>query len=214
MYGSLMRQRFKRVIHGSRIYDWINGIRNWQEWRLWRRGRVNHIPHYVKRDILRRYARMHRLGSFVETGTYFGDMVDALKGEFEQIQSIELNDFLFERAKRRFMSYSHVRILHGDSASMLPLALASVKQSTLFWLDAHYSGGITACGDQHSPILLELDHIFHHPIRGHVIVIDDARLFGTDSAYPTLEQLQQFIDAQSTPRKLEVMDDAIRIYEA
>ena len=208
-----MRQQFKRILHGSIIYDWINGIRNRQEWWLWRRGRLNHIPHYLKRDILRHYARRYRLGSFVETGTYFGEMVNALKGEFEQIQSIELNEFLFERAKRRFMNYSHIRILHGNSASMLPLALASVKQPTLFWLDAHYSGGITACGDQHSPIFQELGHIFHHPIRGHVIVIDDARLFGTDAAYPTLEQLQHFIDARSTPRKLEVIDDAIRIYE-
>ncbi|MGZ8383004.1 MAG: hypothetical protein ACXW4A_10160 [Nitrospira sp.] len=209
-----MRQRFKRILHDSLIYDSINRIRNWQEWWLWRRGRLNHIPHYLKRDILRHYARMYRLGSFVETGTYFGEMVNALRGEFEQIQSIELDDFLFERAKRRFRNCSHIRILHGNSASMLPLALASVDQPTLFWLDAHYSGGITACGDQHSPILLELDHIFHHPIRGHVIVIDDARLFGTDLGYPTLEQVQHFIDAQSTPRKLEVMDDAIRIYEA
>ena len=208
-----MRQQLKRILHGSVIYDWINGIRNRQEWWLWRRGRLNHVPHYLKRDILRHYARRYRLRSFVETGTYFGEMVNALKGEFEQIQSIELNEFLFERAKRRFMNYSHIRILHGNSASMLPLALASVKQPTLFWLDAHYSGGITACGDQHSPIFLELHHIFHHPIRGHVIVIDDARLFGTDSAYPTLEQLRDYIVAQSTPRKLEVIDDAIRIYE-
>ncbi|MBX3328794.1 MAG: hypothetical protein KF722_00220 [Nitrospira sp.] len=208
-----MRQRFKKILHDSIVYDWINGIRKRQEWWLWRRGRLNHIPHYLKRDILRRYARTYGLRSFVETGTYFGEMVDALKGEFEQIQSIELNDFLFERAKRRFMSYSHIRILHGNSASMLPLALSSVDRPTLFWLDAHYSGGITARGDQQSPILLELDHIFHHPIRGHVIVIDDARLFGTDVAYPTLEQLQHFIDAQSCSRKLEVIDDAIRIYE-
>lgn len=208
-----MRQRFKRILHDSIIYDWINRIRNRQEWWLWRRGRLNHIPHYLKRDILRHYARMYQLRSFVETGTYFGEMVNALKGEFEQIQSIELDNFLFERAKRRFMSCSHVRILHGNSASMLPLALSSVDRPTLFWLDAHYSGGITACGDQQSPILLELDHIFHHPIRGHVIVVDDARLFGTDVAYPTLEQLQHFIDAQSTPRKLEVIDDAIRICE-
>lgn len=208
-----MKQRLKRILHDSIIYDWINGIRNRQEWRRWRRGRLNHIPHYVKRDILRHYARMYRLGSFVETGTYFGDMVHALKGEFEQIQSIELDDFLFERAKRRFMSYPHISILHGNSGSMLPRALASVDRQTLFWLDAHYSGGITACGDLHSPILLELEHIFHHPIRGHVIVIDDARLFGPDSAYPTLEQLQHFIERQSPARKLEVMDDTIRIFE-
>src|SRR5690349_18682590 len=199
-----MRQRVKRILQDSLLYDWINRIRNQQEWWLWRRGQFNHIPHYVKRDILRHYARMYRLESFVETGTYFGDMVDALKREFEQIQSIELDDFLFERATRRFMRYSHIRILHGNSASMLPLALASVDRPTLFWLDAHYSGGITACGGQHAPILLELDHIFHHPIRGHVIVIDDARLFGTDSAYPTLEQLRDYIHAQSHPRKLEV----------
>ncbi len=157
---------------------------------------------------------MYQLGSFIETGTYFGDMVDALKGEFEQVQSIELDHFLFERAQRRFRSYSHVRILHGDSASLLPLALATVNRPTLLWLDAHYSGGITACGDQQSPILVELDHIFRHPIRGHVIVIDDARLFGTDSAYPTLQQLQEYIDEQSPLRKLEVRDDTIRICES
>lgn len=209
-----MRQRVKRILQDSLIYDWINRIRNWQEWWLWQRGRLNHIPHYLKQDILRQSARTHRLGSFVETGTYFGDMVDALKGEFEKIQSIELDDFLFERAKRRFMNYPHIRMLHGDSASMLPLALASVDRPALFWLDAHYSGGITACSDQHSPILLELDHIFRHPIRGHVIIIDDARLFGTDSAYPSLEQLRDYIDAQSTPRKLDVRDDTIRICES
>jgi hypothetical protein len=208
-----MKQGFKRILHDSFLYDWINAVNNRREWCLWRRGRLNHVPHYLKRDILLRYAHAHQLGSFVETGTYFGDMVHALKGEFEQIQSIELDDFLFERAKRRFMRYPHIRILHGDSASMLPLALVSVDRPTLFWLDAHYSGGITACGGRHAPILLELDHIFHHPIRGHVIVIDDARLFGTDSAYPTLEQLREYIDAQSPSRKFEVVDDAIRIVE-
>jgi hypothetical protein len=209
-----MSRRFKRILHDSSMYDWINRIRNRQQWWLWRRGLSQHIPHYVKRDMLRHYAKMYRLRSLVETGTYFGEMVDALKGEFEQIQSIELDDYLFERARRRFANYSHIRILHGNSGSMLPLALASVDQPTLFWLDAHYSGGITARGDQLSPILNELDHIFRHPIRGHVIVVDDARLFGTDSAYPTVEQLQGFIERQSPPRKLEVMDDAIRICEA
>lgn len=209
-----MREHAKRALQGSLVYDWINRVRNWHEWRLWRRGRLTHTPHYLKRDILRAYARMYQLGSFIETGTYFGDMVDALKGEFEQVQSIELDHFLFERAQRRFRSYSHVRILHGDSASLLPLALATVNRPTLLWLDAHYSGGITACGDQQSPILVELDHIFRHPIRGHVIVIDDARLFGTDSAYPTLQQLQEYIDEQSPLRKLEVRDDTIRICES
>lgn len=209
-----MSRRFKRILHDSSMYDWINRIRNRQQWWLWRRGLSQHIPHYVKRDMLRHYAKMYRLRSLVETGTYFGEMVDALKGEFEQIQSIELDDYLFERARRRFANYSHIRILHGNSGSMLPLALASVDQPTLFWLDAHYSGGITARGDQLSPILNELHHIFRHPIRGHVIVVDDARLFGTDSAYPTVEQLQGFIERQSPPRKLEVMDDAIRICEA
>jgi len=57
----------------------------------------------------------------------------------------------------------------------------------LFWLDGHYSGEGTACGDQVSPILQELDLIKAHPRRDHCILIDDSRLFTGVDGYPTLK---------------------------
>ena len=203
----------KKSIQSSPVYDWVNKYRNWREWVSWSKGNHERVPHRVKRDVLRTFGRHFDLQSFVETGTFFGDMVDALKDDFQQIQSIELDEFLSSRAMRRFARHSHISILRGDSAEMLPLALKAVQSPTLFWLDAHYSGGITACGKQVSPIVEELEHIFNHPIRGHVIVIDDAQLFGTDPGYPTLDQLREFASSKSPQRKMEVDGDSIRIYE-
>jgi hypothetical protein len=51
-----------------------------------------------------------------------------------------------------------------------------------------------------------------NPIRGHVI--DDARLFGADSGYPTFDQLWEFVSSKNPHSKMEVAGDAIRIYEA
>ena len=203
----------KRLIQSSPVYDLVNKCRNWWEWVSWRRGNHGRVPHRVKRDVLKSLGRRFELQSFVETGTFFGDMVDALKNDFQHIQSIELDEFLSSRAMRRFARHSHISILRGDSAEMLPLALKAVQSPTLFWLDAHFSGGITACGKQVSPIVEELDHIFKHPIRGHVIVIDDARLFGTDPGYPTLNQLREFVSSNGSRWKIEVANDAIHIHE-
>lgn len=205
---------FKRWLHASPVYDWINKFRHWYEWRRWQQGQFDHAPHYLKRNMLRTYARQYGLRSFVETGTFFGEMVDALKNEFVRIQSIELDEFLYERARKRFSRYPHISILHGNSGAKLPVALAAIEGPTLFWLDAHYSGGITALGEEVSPILRELGHIFQSPISGHMVVIDDARLFGTDPGYPVLDQLREFVSSKSPNWKMEVTNDVIRIYEA
>jgi hypothetical protein len=163
--------------------------------------------------MLRAYARQYGLRSFVETGTFFGEMVDALKNEFVRIQSIELDEFLYERARKRFLRYPHISILHGDSGAKLPVALAAIEGPTLFWLDAHHSGGITALGDEVSPILRELGHIFQSPINGHMVIIDDARLFGTDPGYPTLDKLRGFVSLKGPHWTVDLTNDVIRIHE-
>jgi hypothetical protein len=111
-------------------------------------------------------------------------MVEAQRGHFNTIVTIELGDQLYKAAVCRFAAYRQVRLLHGDSGKMLPEALRLIEGPTLYWLDAHYSKGITARGDKETPVLQELSIIADRAQAGDVILIDDARHFGLHPGYP------------------------------
>ena len=95
---------------------------------------------------------------------------------------------------------------------VLPSLLTLIREPCLFWLDAHYSEGITVKSDLNTPILEELKHIFAHTIRGHVILIDDARCFTGREDYPTGEELKLFVAKKRPGWIFEVKDDIIRIH--
>jgi len=80
-----------------------------------------------------------------------------------------------------------------------------------FWGVLYYSAGETAKGDKDTPIYEELTHIFNSKQRGHVVIIDDARCFGTHPAYPSIDELGKFIMANSPNVKIDVENDSIRI---
>jgi hypothetical protein len=84
----------------------------------------------------------------------------------------------------------------------------------LFWLDGHYSGGYTARGEEDTPIYKELSCILEAPEKGHVVIIDDARCFGNDPAYPTIEALKKYIKTKRSDLIIEVNGDSIRITPA
>lgn len=176
-------------------------------------GRPAPPPHVVKQRVLRQYARDHGLRVLVETGTYLGDMVHAMKPHFDRVYSIELSDELHEQARRRFAGDDHVTLLRGDSGVVIRQIVAQLRQPALFWLDGHYSGGNTASGARGTPVLEELGHILDAPDLGHVVVIDDARLFGTDPAYPTILALEAFVLARRRCI-VTVADDSIRVVPA
>jgi hypothetical protein len=125
----------------------------------------------------------------IETGTYMGDTVATLRGHARSIHSIELGKDLYEKARRRFADCSDVTLWHGDSAAVLPQVLRHVDARSVFWLDGHYSAGITARGPQDTPILEELSHILAADIPPYVIAIDDARCFNGTDGYPCLNEL-------------------------
>jgi len=150
-------------------------------------------PHIVKEKIIKHYASKFGVKLFIETGTYMGEMIDALLNVFSKIVSIELDAQLANRAKLRYRDYPHVTILEGDSGKVLPEILPAIKEPCLFWLDAHYSGEGTAKGDLETPILRELACIMNHPYQNHVVLIDDASAFGTNSHYPSLDAFQRLI---------------------
>ena len=95
----------------------------------------------------------------VETGTYVGEMVDAMKDSFEKIYSIELGVELARNAQEKFSAYSHIHIIQGDSGQVLKTLASQIRQPALFWLDGHYSAGITAKGAKDTPVCEELQYI-------------------------------------------------------
>jgi len=211
-----MKQLLKKIIKKTPLYtplqNWISARRQKTELIKWERnGKPVPPPHIVKQQTIRSFAEKYELKILIETGTLFGDMVEAMKGNFSQIYSIELSEELYEKAKKRFNGDGNVRIIHGDSGVELGELVTMIKDPALFWLDGHYSAGVTAKGDKDTPIYEELTHIFNTPNRGHVIIIDDARCFGTDPAYPSIEELSNFIRTKRPDADIEVENDSIRI---
>ncbi|MDG1893472.1 MAG: hypothetical protein P8J37_01050 [Fuerstiella sp.] len=209
-------KQLNRIIQKFPFY---HRLRNWavkrrQETKLieWERnGRPVPPPHIVKQRALREHGSKYGLKILCETGTYRGDMVEAMMHDFDQIFSIELSQELFERAKSRFDGQDKVILIQGDSGVELKGVVDRIDQPALFWLDGHYSAGTTARGDLDTPIFEELRHVLDSPIRGNVIVIDDARCFGTDPGYPTIEALSDFVKSRRPESELAVAGDSIRI---
>ncbi len=180
------------------------------EWE--RRGRPVPPPHLVKQRVVKCYGKEFSLHTLVETGTYLGEMVNATKSSFSRIVSIELGDDLWEKAQEMFSGYAHVSIIHGDSGLVLQEVLSGIEEPCLFWLDAHNSGGITATGKLETPIVQELRHILNHPVNGHVILIDDARLFVGRDGFPGLADLRNLVALKHPDWIFVVQDDIIRAH--
>jgi hypothetical protein len=178
------------------------------QWRL--RGRPAPPPHIVKQAILLRHQKHRRFRTFVETGTFTGEMVAAMRPYFERLISIEMAPAIHDAAVRRFAGDERVQLWLGDSGSILPRVLAALEHPALVWLDGHYMGSGTARADLDSPVQAELTSLLRHAIRGHLVLIDDARLFTGKDGYPTLEALRAWIERERPGTRVEVEADIIR----
>ena len=166
-------------------------------------------PHVFKQNTIFEYQKKSGFDTLVETGTYYGDMVEAQKSFFKKIYSIELSNKLYQMAKKRFKSNVNVEIVQGDSGKMLSVIVNKLTKPAIFWLDGHYSAGITAKGDKECPIFEELDAIFKGEIKNHILLIDDARCFVGQGDYPTFDELSKFIQDRNPGYKLEIKKDIL-----
>jgi hypothetical protein len=184
-------------------------IKHLKEWE--QNGRKGSPPHIIKEKVLKEYAKKFNLKTLVETGTYYGDMINALKEDFGKIYTVELDEFLFKTAKKRFAASNHIEVIHGDSGEKIKEIIQKINRPTLFWLDGHASGGETAKGEKDTPIYEELNVILKSKNLNHVIIIDDARCFGNEPDYPTLDELKKFIFSKRDNLEITVEFDSIRI---
>jgi hypothetical protein len=147
------------------------------------------LPGEIKRTFVRNAAGVLQYPIFVETGTYTGEMARFASGHFRQVHSIELDASLADAARKYCSDRANVTIHQGDSGALLGEILPTVREPAIMWLDAHYSGGKTARGECDTPVLQELQAISNYPLRPVAVFIDDARVFGMDDAYPSLESV-------------------------
>jgi hypothetical protein len=150
-------------------------------------------PHFVKQEVLLRNGLRDAI--WIETGTFMGDTTSVLSKVATMVYSIEPEPTLFSKAEQKFRNTRNVKIISGLSEEVLPKLLPTLSGDVCFWLDGHYSSGITFKGPQETPILDELDIIGRNVAKmGKVLVlVDDIRLFDPRnpefSAYPSIDFL-------------------------
>lgn len=170
------------------------------------------LPAMVKRKTVARYGKDYHCNVLIETGTYLGEMIEYQAKNFEKIFSIEIADALYKFSSKRLKRYKNIIIKKGDSSVVLGEIIRQLSETdkVLFWLDGHYSGGVTGRGEKNCPIYEELSAIFQrkHPC---VILIDDARCFNGTGGYPTLEDLKSYIIREEPNSEIEVIGDIIKV---
>lgn len=210
----MSRYKYERVPVIGPVQSWLRERRAERAARRWRReGSQGTPPHLIKRQAVLKYAERFDCELLVETGTFMGDMVEAMRPHFERVYTVELSDELYRLAVARFRDCENVELIHGDSGKELPKLLPKLQGRTLFWLDGHFSAGATAKGEKETPISEELDSLLPRLATGDVLLIDDARLFGVDPDYPSLDTVRSWIVARAPQATMTIEDDIIRVVD-
>jgi len=131
---------------------------------------------------------LHRV--FIETGSMGGDGIQqALDEGFQVVYSIEILPEWYNHCVERFKDNPNVHLILGDSGVALEGLLKTIDEPVTFWLDGHK-------GAESTPLLKELEAIKNHPIKNHIILIDDLRDwkmkyhgFNTGSLIPILKEI-------------------------
>jgi hypothetical protein len=128
---------------------------------------------------------------FIETGCWKGDGVEkALLSGFEQVYTCDINPDFISEAKEKFKGKNVIAEVE-ESQVFLEKVLSKIDEKVMIFLDAHFmpfdetrqdlgfgpisvKEGIDPC-----PLMKELEIIKNHPIKDHVILIDDFQCFET-----------------------------------
>ena len=182
-------------------------------------------------------ALQNKITTCIETGTYYGNTTIALAkaGYCKEVVTIELSKELSTLAKVKFSKEiengnidkeSRIVLIQGDSAAVFQTNEYFQNENdkfkkALWFLDGHYSAGVTARGKKDSPIIEELKYILDpHRINYHksemdIIVIDDARQFhggrfSTGEVYPEMQEILELI-CELDPKNIfiDLQDDMI-----
>jgi len=163
--------------------------RDKRECDLWvKRGCLGNAPQFVKQSIFIRYGIPN--ATWVETGTYLGTTTNFLEKNFGNVYTVEPSIELHANATKRFLG-RNIEVINGLSETVFPELIPKLSGNCNFWLDGHYSGGVTFEGESHCPIPQEFDAIEANleNFDKVAILVDDIRLFipPMEPDYPSID---------------------------
>jgi hypothetical protein len=201
---------FRRLLQRTPMYGAYKALGHYPDYWYWiLRGRPSRSPHLLKQKVVREYGEQFGLRTLVETGTYYGEMVAAMKRRFDRIYSIEFAPELAERAQRKFAGEPHIKIFCGNSRVILPDVLAQFNAPALFWLD----GGYFMWGGKESDqqrLSAELEMILSHRFP-HIVLLDDARGLTGRNGIPSVSDIKAHVEGKFPNRQVRVEYDILRV---
>ena len=179
----------------QRVFNY--SIVNMQGFKDWRNSDFpSPLPPQMKIKVLKRWGGV---GTWVESGTYFGKTSHALSQFSNQVYTIEPDPKLHEAAAKKYGKISNIRFINGLSEEKLVEILDGLdyeeKKDISFWLDGHFSAGVTFKGPTDTPIIHELETIEREISKFEqvTVLVDDVRCFNPEnpnySSYPDLNYL-------------------------
>jgi len=184
-----MKLLIKKILP-QRLLEILTSRRALAEWKS--RNYLDNSPQFVKEKILLKYGIED--SNWVETGTYLGTTTNYLSKIFPHVYSVEPGLELFKAASNRFNG-RNVTLFNDVSEHVLPTLLPTLSGNCNFWLDGHYSAGVTFKGYKDCPVEDELNAIEAnlHNFKKISILIDDVRCFLHSSSeysdYPSIDYL-------------------------
>lgn len=144
--------------------------------------------------------------SFVETGTYLGEGVEAaIQAGFEHIWTVDLEDSGKWSNSNALTSHPGVVYGKGDSALFLADLVPQITTPVTFWLDAHPVGYFQLLQPD-LPLVKELLAISFRSRHAYdIVLIDDLRLFTPVDQ----TRLREFITLLWPGCQIETIDSSI-----
>lgn len=171
-------------------------------------------------DVIRSYAEAHECRMFVETGTAEGETLFALYDDFDLLVTIDISEHKYYPFIGNSFDKPNIRPYFGSSDRVLRELIPKCVEPAVFWLDAHWTPDEISNQKLDAwditPILNEILQILWDGVP-HVILVDDARLFGTEIGYPTMEDLESQLKfvaerhCDGFTYSMTVKDDIIRL---
>ena len=132
----------------------VNRQSEFKQWK--KRNYLENAPQSVKEGVLKKYSLKNC--DWIETGTFLGTTTHFLSERFPHDYSIEPSVELYKAAHNRFQG-KNVTLYNDTSENVLRELLPTLEGNLNFWLDGHYSEGITFRGNKDCPIIGELNII-------------------------------------------------------
>ena len=109
---------------------------------------MGNSPQFIKEIVFEKYGVAN--APWVETGTYMGKTTNFLRERYPHVHTIEPEIKLYNAALK-LSNGKNVTLYNDVSENVFPKLLKSLSGDVNFWLDGHYSGGITFKGKKNCP---------------------------------------------------------------